>query len=263
MPYLQDVTACRASTAAQHASLLLLGVAVGSLVVGIVSDRLGSRRGVMRVYALLYALSLAAVGAARRVAAGGDAGVVLRRWGCSIPGFTLSWTVAKEVNRPEHSGIATSVVNVGIFLGTGVLQPLVGWRARPRPRRGRRGRGWDRGVLLLAGAAALGALATLFVRETRTPQGLKHPAQPCRRPGPAQNNPTMRPAVVDVDAVAAGTFGSPGIVITSPQTMTTNCAPAASRTSRMFSTWSAGAPCSSGSVENEYCVLAMHTGKCP
>ena len=39
----------------------------------------------------------------------------------------LTWTVAKEVNRPEHSGIATSVVNVGIFLGTGILQPLVGW----------------------------------------------------------------------------------------------------------------------------------------
>ena len=46
--------------------------------------------------------------------------------GLLIPGFTLSWTVAKEVNRPEHSGMATSVVNLGIFLGTGILQPLVG-----------------------------------------------------------------------------------------------------------------------------------------
>ena len=46
--------------------------------------------------------------------------------GLLIPGFTLTWAVAKEVNRPEHSGIATSVVNVGIFLGTGILQPLVG-----------------------------------------------------------------------------------------------------------------------------------------
>jgi hypothetical protein len=27
---------------------------------------------------------------------------------------TLTWTVTKEVNRPPHSGIATSVVNVGI-----------------------------------------------------------------------------------------------------------------------------------------------------
>ena len=56
--------------------------------------------------------------------------------GLLIPGFTLTWTVAKEVNRPEHSGIATSVVNVGIFLGAGILQPLVGAmldRGRARP----------------------------------------------------------------------------------------------------------------------------------
>ena len=46
--------------------------------------------------------------------------------GLLIPGFTLSWAVAKEVNRPEHSGMATSVVNLGIFLGAGILQPLVG-----------------------------------------------------------------------------------------------------------------------------------------
>ena len=37
--------------AAQHASLLLLGVAIGSLAIGRISDRLGSRRGLMRVYA--------------------------------------------------------------------------------------------------------------------------------------------------------------------------------------------------------------------
>ena len=25
-----------------------------------------------------------------------------------VPGFVLTWAVAKEVNRPEHAGIATS-----------------------------------------------------------------------------------------------------------------------------------------------------------
>ena len=59
---------------------------------------------------------------------------------------------------------------------------------------------------------------------------------------------------------ADGAEGSPGIVITSPQTITTNSAPAASRTSRTLTTCPYGAPRSSGSVENEYWVFAIHTG---
>jgi len=168
VPWLVETRGMERVTAAQHGSLLLLGVAFGALVVGIVSDRLGSRRGVMRAYAFLYALSwlpwllhvewpLAATLAWFFV------------MGLLIPGFTLSWTVAKEVNRPEHSGIATSVVNVGIFLGTGILQPLVGFVLDRGRAAGDVAAAWDRGMLLLAGAAALGALATLTVREARKP----------------------------------------------------------------------------------------------
>ncbi len=85
--------------------------------------------------------------------------------GLLIPGFTLSWTIAKEVNRPEHSGIATAVVNTGIFLGTGILQPLVGW-ALDRGRAIDLLAAWERVILILAGAAAFGALMAWLVRET-------------------------------------------------------------------------------------------------
>ena len=90
---------------------------------------------------------------------------MVRSDGALIPGFTLTWTVAKEVNRPEHSGIATSVVNVGIFLGTGILQPLVGGCSIAAARTAIHRSAWDAGMLLLAGSAAFGALMTLFVRE--------------------------------------------------------------------------------------------------
>jgi hypothetical protein len=83
--------------------------------------------------------------------------------GLLIPGFTLTWTVAKEVNRPEHSGIATSVVNLGIFLGTGILQPLVGWVLDRGRAAGDPSGGWDFGIVFLAGAAAFGAVMTLLV----------------------------------------------------------------------------------------------------
>ena len=62
---------------------------------------------------------------------------------------------------------------------------------------------------------------------------------------------------------ADGFRGSPGIVIMSPHTTTTNPAPAESRTSRTCSSWPEGAPSEVGSVEKEYCVLATHTGSLP
>jgi sugar phosphate permease len=166
VPYLQQAYGLSRVDAAQHSSLLLLGVAFGSLAIGVISDRLRSRLGVMRVFVGLYALSW-------------TPWLVHVHWpmpatlgwfflmGFLIPGFTLSWTLAKEANPPEFSGIATSVVNVGIFLGTGILQPLVGWVLD-------RGRGaadmaqvWHGGVALLAGAALFGAVMTLLATQKR------------------------------------------------------------------------------------------------
>src|ERR1051325_4932403 len=48
----------------------------------------------------------------------------------------------------------------------------------------------------------------------------------------AQNNPVMRPSSAKSIVFAAGTRGRPGIVMISPQTATTNSAPAESRSSR-------------------------------
>ena len=164
VPWLEHAYGMSRVTAAQHTSALLLGVAIGSLGIGMLSDRLGSRRGVMRVYALLYCLSWLPLLIRVEWPLAATLGWFFLM-GMLIPGFTLSWTIAKEVNRPEHSGIATSVVNVGIFLGAGILQPLVGWVIDQGQAAGDIGRAWQHAMLLLAGAATLGALMTLLVRE--------------------------------------------------------------------------------------------------
>jgi len=164
VPWLEYAYGYPRVVAAQHASLLLLGVAVGAVAIGVVSDRLGNRRGVMRFCTFAFALSWLPwlLNVAWPLPA-------TLAWffamGLLIPGFTLSWTIAKEVNRPEHSGIATSVVNTGIFLGTGILQPLVGWAIDRGRAAGDPGAAWSTGIAILAGAAALGALASLAVRE--------------------------------------------------------------------------------------------------
>lgn len=163
VPYLEQAYAMSRVAAAEHASALLLGVAFGSLGTGVLSDRLRKRRALMRACTLLFALSWlpwllhAQWPFVATLAWFGLMGVL-------VPGFTLTWTIAKEANRPEHSGIATAIVNMGIFLGAGILQPLVGWVL---DRAGDPLVAWRNGIALLAGAAAFGALMAWLVRSPR------------------------------------------------------------------------------------------------
>ena len=92
--------------------------------------------------------------------------------GCAA-GFTLTWTCVKEVNPPALSGMATSLVNTGVFLGPAIYQPLVGWLLD---------RGWEGrttgivrsytlddyrlGIVLLLGFTLMGLISTLFIKET-------------------------------------------------------------------------------------------------
>lgn len=75
--------------------------------------------------------------------------------------------------------------------------------------------------------------------------------------------PLIAPSPETVISTAEGSFGSPGMVMIVPEMSTTNPAPAESRTSRIGTSKPLGAPRTLGSVENEYCVLAKHTGRCP
>lgn len=162
VPWLEHTYGYTRVVAAQHTSLLMLGVAFGSVAIGVISDRLGNRLDVMRFTAFAQAASwLPWV-----VRADWPQAATLAWFfamGLVIPGFTLSWTIAKESNRPEHSGIATSVVNTGIFLGTGILQPLVGWVVDRSKTAGDLAGAWSSGIVVLALAATLGAFATLAI----------------------------------------------------------------------------------------------------
>jgi len=166
VPYLQQVHAMSRVTAAQHASALLLGVALGSIGIGVLSDRLRSRVGVMRAAVLLYVLSwLPWLLHLQWSLAATLAWFLLM--GLLIPGFTLSWTIAKEANPPQYSGIATAVVNTGIFLGAGILQPLVGW-VLDRSAAAGTAVAWDRALWVLVTAAVAAFVATWVSAGRRT-----------------------------------------------------------------------------------------------
>ena len=172
VPYFTQVHGMTRAVASNHTSVYFIGFAIGCAVIGRISDRMGRRKPLMVGGAILHAL-----GWWFWIAAGplpsGFTYALCSAMGLVTASLTLSWVCAKEVNPPLLSGTATSVVNVGVFLGPAILQPLVGW-VMDQGWQGAMEGGvrlyspgdYNGGLILMAAFAALGAVATLFVRET-------------------------------------------------------------------------------------------------
>ncbi|MFO1405270.1 MAG: MFS transporter [Azonexus sp.] len=125
VPYLRDVQQFDYAMTSNHAALLLIGFAIGSILVGMLSDYLGRRRPVMIAFILAFAVCWLPVQFA----------FTLPLWasltnyfllGLFATGYTISLTATKELNAPALSGMATGVINTGTFLGAAILQPLIG-----------------------------------------------------------------------------------------------------------------------------------------
>lgn len=169
VPFLHDVYGMDRAAAAWHTTLLLGGFAIGALFIGTLSDRLGRRKPVMIAGALVYTLCWLPLLFAVDMDGLASQALFLVM-GLAAPSFTLSWSCAKEVNPPALSGMATSVVNVGAFLGTAILQPLVGWaidHAREGHPAGMSVPGdHQSGIAILLLFSLAGLFSAFFVRET-------------------------------------------------------------------------------------------------
>jgi len=169
VPFLRDAYGMDTSAAAKHTTLLLAGFAIGAFFVGKLSDRIGLRKPVMSLGALAYLMCWLPMLLGMAMGSFMSYGLFLAM-GLFAPSFVLTWACAKEVNPHALSGMATSVVNIGGFLGAAIMQPLVGWaidRAHSSHPGSPLGMGDYRvGIAVLAGFTLMGLVATLFIRET-------------------------------------------------------------------------------------------------
>ncbi len=168
VPFLRDVYGMDRAVATDHTTLLLVGFAIGAFFIGTLSDRMGRRKPVMFVGALVYCLCWVILWSGAQMS-GTLSYFLFLAMGLSAPSFTLSWACAKEVNPPALSGMATSVVNVGGFLGTAIMQPLVGWaidRAHAGSELPLGLSDYQAGMGIMLGFSLTGLVAILFVRET-------------------------------------------------------------------------------------------------
>lgn len=172
IPLLRDVHGLSRDEASQYTTLTLLAMAVGTLLLGWISDRLGRRKPVMVASAMLY-LAVCAALLWLPWTPGSSGMLLFALLGLCGSGFVLSYACAKEVCAPALSGMAISVVNTGLFLGAAIMQPLFGWLLD---------RGWDgvmrdglrlysaegyhNAMLLMLGFAVLALLAATRIAET-------------------------------------------------------------------------------------------------
>jgi MFS family permease len=165
VPFLRDVYGMERTAATGHTTLLLAGFALGAFFIGGLSDWFGRRKPIMVAAALVYCLCWLPLLLGWQMPSVVSHGLFLVM-GLGSSSFTLTWSCAKEVNKHALSGMATSVVNTGGFLGTAMMQPMVGWAIDLAHHPVHTLADYQMGISILLGFSVMGLIATAFVRET-------------------------------------------------------------------------------------------------
>jgi len=125
--FMMDVYGLEKSDAANYMMAAVLGLAIGSIVIGKVSDALKKRKLPMLISGIVLLLSWTAlVFMNNGQPALGLMYPLLFIMGLSTSAFILGWACGKEMNNPKVAGISTSVVNMGGFFGAAVIPTFVG-----------------------------------------------------------------------------------------------------------------------------------------
>ena len=171
--YLMQVYGMDKALASRYVLLLTLGILVGSAFVGWIADRLKQTRiliiagsGLTTLFWFYVVVLASAMPPAWLLAplyfTAGFTGIV----------FMLCFANTKAVNNPQLSGTATGVVNIAGFMTTAVANVLIGWRLDSlwdgtvvEGVRYYGQSGFQQGLLILLGLAAMAFIASFALRE--------------------------------------------------------------------------------------------------
>lgn len=126
VPYLHEAYHYEPSLAAFSVSLIFIGWAIGSPLVGLISDNLGRRKPTMyggsfgallTICIILYVPHLPLF----------ILQFLLFCFGLFSSGFLMAFPIVKELNCPKHNATAMGFINTLNTLGGALLQPLIGY----------------------------------------------------------------------------------------------------------------------------------------
>ena len=154
--------------AGRYTALTLIAFACCAPIVGWLSDRLRMRRPLVIAFAAAYSAT-GLIWIALPMPSAGGAAIAAVLTGLAVPGFTLTWSIAKEVNPPERAGIAIAIANIGGFVASGILQPLVGWVVDHGAGTvaGGSAEAYRLGIVVLVAWSLIGVVAACRLTETR------------------------------------------------------------------------------------------------
>lgn len=187
VPLMRDVFGLSRGEASLYTTAALAGFAVGSFVMGWLSDHLGRRKPVILGAGLLSCAGwLAMIALPWGPGAGGL--LLFASVGFSAGGFVVTYAAAKEVVPRANAGLAIALVNTGLFLGAAIMQPLFGWVVDLNwdgvMHDGVRRYAWPAyqyGLWVTVGFVVLAIIAALRVKETSCRNITDRPpqSQPC------------------------------------------------------------------------------------
>lgn len=125
MPFLTQLHGLSRQEASTYVTLTLFSFALIALIAGGISDYLKSRRPLVVLGALCYCV-IWAILMWHPLISGIALYVLFALIGACAGCFVITFTMAKELVKPALAGTAIGLVNMGLFLGTSILQPLFG-----------------------------------------------------------------------------------------------------------------------------------------
>lgn len=164
--YLSDVYNISIIESANYMAIMVLGVAIGSIVIGKISDSFKLKKVPMIIFAGINLLGWSWIVISKKPSLA-LMPYLLFVLGFSTSAFILGWGSSKEVNPKKISGISTSVVNMGGFFGAAILPTLIGMifdtygGSLPVVEL------YQRAFIICLISSALGFVATFFIKETR------------------------------------------------------------------------------------------------
>ncbi len=165
--YLMKVYGMEKVDASGYITFAVLGLALGSLAIGRLSDKLKKRKLPMIAFGAVYVLSWVTFVYAN----GGQLPLAFIKpllfvLGFSCSAFVLGWACGKEINPPAIAGLSTSVVNMGGFFGAAFLPVFLGQVFDKYGASLEAAALYQKAFSLSVGAVVVGFLFTFLVKET-------------------------------------------------------------------------------------------------